>query len=200
MPRRCRRRAVLRCRPHQLSLAIVAAIALACLAGCADRAQRRPVSERPTAVKVSEPAASASGARKVRLDAPVRQRSPGPPSFKRSLLDRVLAAGPGALLQHVPLKPAFSGGQQRRFVGFRIARIFDNSPAVLRFGVQPGDLLRSVNGMRVTTPDQLMAVFKRLQNATVVQVSVMREGRRLDFAWPVIDQDRPSKRQTVGAP
>ncbi len=199
MSRRHGRGAVLRYRTCQLSAPLIALGVMFCVAlsACADTAQRRAVGEQPTAIQNAKPPAAASGARKMRLDAPVRQEPAGPPTLKRADLDRVLAAGPGALLQHVPLKPAFSGGQRRRFQGFLIARIFDNSPEVLRFGPRPGDRLRSVNGLVVNTPDQLMAVFKQLQNATVVQVSVVRDGQRLDFSWPVVDRNVAPEQESV---
>lgn len=163
-------------------------LALFCL-GCAGPARLQPVRAEGSAAGAAPAAqASASGARRVQVGAPpVRApRAPAVPSLRRVDLDRVLDRGPGALLQHVPLEPAFSSGQRRQFVGFRIVSVFDNSPEVLRFGVRPGDVLRAINGQRVTTPDQLMAVFHRLRNATEVQISLTRDGRPVEVSWPIL--------------
>lgn len=122
-----------------------------------------------------------------------REPAVGPPTIERRDLERVLDAGPGALLQHVPLLPVMSEGERRRFVGYRIGAVFDNSPTVLRYGVRPGDLLHSVNGQTIATPDQMMRVFAGLRTATEVQVSVVREGQRLDLRWPVIESPRGAK-------
>jgi len=202
MPRRHWRGALLR---HFAAIvtarrAAIAWLLMVTLAGCAGTTSQAPVRKGPANKANQAAIAKASGARKVRLDAPVRVQAPGPPTLQRGALARVLGKGPGALLQHVPLKPVFSSGQRRRFVGFAIARVFDNSPKVLRYGIKPGDMLRSINGIAVSTPDQLMAVFKQLAHATVVRVSVVRNGTRMDFAWPVVEPNSAPERKTAGSP
>lgn len=169
--------------------------------GCASPARLQPVSESPIST-MAPGQNSTSGARRVRLDAhPVVPTAvPAAPSLRRADLDRVLDQGPGALLQQVPLEPHFSAVQPRRFVGFRIARVFDNSPEVLRFGVLPGDQLRAINGQAVTTPDQLMAVFNRLRNATEVQISLTRDGRPVEVRWPVLPARAPAQPAPAGQP
>lgn len=172
--------------------------------GCAGPAnQTSPQADESQPDVARRPDGQASGARRVRLDAAPSRASvaPGPPTLLRSDVSRLLEAGPGALLQYVPLDPVFSGGERRRFIGFRIGRVFDNSPEVLRYGVLPGDMLRSINGQAVTTPDQLMAVFERLRNATVVQVSVLRRGQRINLSWPIVGSSpQPPAPQPTAAP
>lgn len=104
-------------------------------------------------------------------------------SLDRAVLDRVLAAGPGWLLQQVPLEPTFAG--KHKFSGFRIAAVFHNDPRALRFGVLPGDILQAVNGQKIVTPGDLLLAFERLRSANELEVSVTRGGEVRTFRQPI---------------
>lgn len=102
----------------------------------------------------------------------------------RASLDRVLAAGPGRLLQDVPIEPVFAAGH--KFAGFRIVSLFRDDPRVLRFGILPGDVLLAVNGQRIVTPGDLMAAFDHMHRADQLEVSVLRAGTAKTFRFPVL--------------
>mgnify|MGYP002631766445 CR=1 FL=1 len=166
--------------------------------GCAGGGGQRVDSEQ-TRVRTSSSdntSSVVSGARRVRLDAPVepKTRPLNPLAIERSELNRLLRAGPGALLQVIPLEPVIEPPPKRRFLGFRIVQIYDNSPRVLRYGVRPGDMLSKVNGQRVARPEDLMEVFRLLGNATEIQVEVKRGDRTLSFTFPIVQTQRPSRR------
>ncbi len=131
----------------------------------------------PTSAPTARP--KASGARPATrgdLDAPL--------VIQRPALERVLAAGPGRLLQQVPIEPVFAPGH--KFAGFRILALFGDDPKVLRYGVLPGDVLHAVNGQRIVTPSDLMTAFERLRGADVLEVSVQRAGIARTFRFPVV--------------
>ena len=129
---------------------------------------------RSTLAKPGSSTTQGSGARRVRLK---HGHVIGPPTIHRSIVDRIVRAGPGRLLQLVPLNPIFDS--RRRFRGFRIVRVYDNSARVLRYGVRPGDELVSVNGVRILRPTHMLALFKLLPNASELQIVVRRAGKPL---------------------
>jgi len=144
-------------------------------------------------VQVDESVSSHSGARKVALQTSPRKRRR---VIVRSDLDRVLAAGPGALLHAVPIEPVF--GSRRRFVGFRIVSLWNNDRRVLRYGVLPGDMVTRINGQPVLTPAHLMQVFKLLHNAATLQVDLMRAGRRVRVTVPIVEDRAPARARGAG--
>ena len=127
-------------------------------------------------------AATSSGARRVDLrSAPAA----APLGIPRYVVDAVVQDGPGRLLQLVPLAPVFDA--RRRFRGFRIVRIHDNSAKVLRYGILPGDVLVSVNGLRITRPTHMLALFKLLSNATLLDIRVQRDHSPVHVQIPIVE-------------
>lgn len=112
---------------------------------------------------------------------------------RRRFVDAVVAAGPGRLLQLVPLAPVFN--KRRRFAGFKIVRIHDNSARVLRYGVRPGDVLVSVNGQRILKPDHMLKLFKLVKNASELHIRVRRDGQPVQVRIPIVDENE-SRRPT----
>lgn len=124
---------------------------------------------------------------------------PGPLTIPRPALDRVVAAGPGALLAQVVLQP--ERGSDNKFIGFRIVSLFGDTPEVLRYGVRPGDLLLSSQGQRIVTPGDLLTVFQRLRGARSVEVQVRRAGATVVLQWPVVEAGwRAQRPAAVNAP
>jgi len=154
-----------------------AALALACLAACSGA--QSEADDEPVRVAKTRPAENASGAQEMQAEAP-----PAPLVIPRKTLDRVLARGPGDLLQHVPMEPAFDG--KHKFVGFRLVEIYGNDPKVLRFGVLPGDLLLAVNGQRIVTPGDLMAAFAVVKTADTLDIDVRRDGALRSLHFPIV--------------
>jgi type II secretory pathway component PulC len=105
-------------------------------------------------------------------------------AIDRVLLDRVLAAGPGWLLSQVPLQPTFAA--KHKFAGFQLVSIFRNDPKVLRYGIQPGDIVRAINGQKLVTPSDLLLVFERLKTVDTLEIDVSRGGSDLKFRFPVV--------------
>ncbi len=105
-------------------------------------------------------------------------------AIDRVLLDRVLAAGPGWLLSEVPLQPTFLA--KHKFSGFKLLSVFRNDPKVLRYGILPGDIVRSVNGQKIVTPSDLLAIFERLKTSDVLEIFVQRDGVERQFRFPIV--------------
>lgn len=105
-------------------------------------------------------------------------------AIDRVLLERVLAAGPGWLLSQVPLQPTFAA--KHKFAGFQLVSVFRNDPKVLRYGIQPGDIVRAINGQKLVTPGDLLLVFDRLKTADSLDIDVTRGGSELKFRFPIV--------------
>lgn len=165
----------------RVRVAAFAALLASC--GAPEIAPEGPGTE-PTAVTEApvrsgmQSGAQASGAQ------PMVAEPRKPLAVSRAQLDRVLTAGPGRLLQQVPVEPSFAPGH--KFVGFRLLSLWQDDPQVARFGVQAGDVLVSVNGVRIVRPDDLLAVFTKLKTAVVLQVQVFRGGNLLTFECPIV--------------
>jgi hypothetical protein len=139
-----------------------------------------------------------SGAREVALDTQAESSAPrgdradaasaaGRPTARGALdgdaVDAFVARGAGWVLHEIQLEPVIAAG--RRFLGFRIVQIFDNSPAVLRFGVRPNDIIRSVNGLPLVRPDDLVRILAVVRGAEQLDVRVLRDARQERVVIPI---------------
>lgn len=84
-------------------------------------------------------------------------------------------ADPAALLSQVQVVPVLEGGQLR---GVRLG--YSGDPALLAAaGLQPDDVIVSVNGMRIDSIERGMQVVETLRNAPSISVTVRRGGAEL---------------------
>jgi general secretion pathway protein C len=77
--------------------------------------------------------------------------------------------------------PYYKGGEP---YGFRLSNVEDDSP-VFAFGARSGDIIRSVNGIRVRTPEEAFMAYQGLQNQSSVQVELERSGSSLTVNLPL---------------
>ncbi len=89
----------------------------------------------------------------------------------RSMLDSQLRNFP-QLLSQARVVPHFENGKPD---GFLISEIVSGS-LYDKIGLQNGDLIRKVNGVEITGPQQAMAMFQKLQEATSIDVEIQRAG------------------------
>ena len=103
------------------------------------------------------------------------------PVIPRAHLNQVLAEGPGRLLQRVQLIPY---RENKRFVGFQITTLFPNEGWSVP-GVQIGDVISRVNGLRVDRPEQFMHLFESLATAQQVDLELVRNGAPIRVVFPI---------------
>src|SRR5262245_42932097 len=132
------------------------AFALCLIAACGGgAAESRPTAPQPVQVE------------------PAKTPSPAPRTnvLSRADLDAVLDAGVGAFLAKVELEPQMDAGH---FVGFRIVSFAD--PRFEGANIHAGDVVLSVNGLRIEHPEDLARVWQELRVASELAVDVLRAG------------------------
>jgi type II secretory pathway component PulC len=108
-------------------------------------------------------------------------------SIRRSQMQPVLQAGPGAFLQRVTLdeQAVFQAG---RFHGFRVQRLND---ATFFQGVdlKAGDVVTHINGFPIEHPEEALEAFKSLEVSSELRVEYEREGVPRELRFAIIDDD-----------
>lgn len=88
-------------------------------------------------------------------------------------LRRIAEANPGAFSAVVRPQPVFANGVQR---GYRVYPGRDRRQFA-QLGLQPGDLVTSINGTPLDDPARGMEIFNSLNSASSVNVTVERNGQ-----------------------
>ena len=77
--------------------------------------------------------------------------------------------------------PYFKGGKP---YGFRINNVAKNTQ-IYRLGVRSGDIIKSVNGMPIRTPEDAFKAYQDIKNSTSMDVEVERGGSPLRLTIPL---------------
>ena len=146
-------------------------LALALLAACGPKVMMDPPIEQddPAAGAPTQPQPSPE----VRRPAPVAPAGPGARSttVSRARLQAVIDAGPGTFLHGFEVAPVMEG---EKFAGWRLVRVMDGEHRFDGLDLAPGDVLIDVNGLPVSKPDQLAALFDQLRTANEIDVDLVR--------------------------
>jgi general secretion pathway protein C len=64
-------------------------------------------------------------------------------------------------------------------------KIFAIRPGTLyeRLGVRNGDVITSINGHKLTTPDEALAAYQNLRDSTSFRLEVRRRGKPLTLTY-----------------
>ncbi len=101
-------------------------------------------------------------------------------NVSRSLVDKVLQ-NQAALMRSARIVPQQRGGQ---VMGVKLYGIRRNS-LLGQLGMQNGDLLRTINGYDMTSPDSALEAYSRLRNADNLTVAVERRGKNLNLSYHI---------------
>lgn len=163
-----------------LPLAPVLLAALACRAAPTEAPE-------PNAEAWAEPTRDLGPAVEPAPEAPVvvaRPRAPG--TIFRDEVELATARGPAHLLRQLGPEPYRHQGQ---FVGWRITRLFPDEPSLCAptCDLALDDVILSVNGMRMQTPQQLSDALQSLPKWTALEVQSLRDGQRRVVTYPIVD-------------
>ena len=126
-------------------------------------------------------------------ESPPRPRPPR--AIFRDELQRATGPGPAYLLRQLGPEPFRHDGH---FIGWTITRLFPDDPELgASCDLALGDVILGVNGYRLATPQELSDAFELLPGWTQLRVQSLREGKRRDVTYTIIDA--PAGAPTTGA-
>ena len=102
----------------------------------------------------------------------------------RAAVDAVLDGSPAALLRGVEVAALRPGGT---FVGWQLVRILRKDSPLAAVDVQPGDVLRGVNGHTLETPQDLSALWQALYQAPAIDATIERDGQPFMIRFEIED-------------
>ncbi|MEM9067407.1 MAG: type II secretion system protein GspC [Myxococcota bacterium] len=114
------------------------------------------------------------------LEAGISRNSDSNFTIQRSLVDRILE-NQGELMRTARIIPHEDGG---RVVGVKVYGIRRNS-LLGRLGVQNGDMLRTINGYDMSSPDSALEAYARLRSADHLTLSVVRRGQPMTIDYNI---------------
>ncbi len=77
--------------------------------------------------------------------------------------------------------PYFKGGQP---YGFRVSNLSSDA-MIYDLGIRSGDIIRSVNGIPIRTPEDAFAAYQQFQNESSLQVELERNGESTTVTVPL---------------
>jgi general secretion pathway protein C len=101
-------------------------------------------------------------------------------NIQRSLVDKALA-NQGSLMKTARVIPHEEDG---RVVGVKLYGIRRNS-LLGRLGVRNGDMLRTINGFAMASPDTALEAYSRLRTADKLTLAVKRQNKELTIEYNI---------------
>ena len=124
------------------------------------------------AIEPAGPADTAGGIPAADLDAGITKVSETEYRIQRGLVNRILD-NQAELMRTARVVPQEENG---RVVGVKMYGIRRNS-LLGRLGMQNGDVLRTINGFDMTSPDKALEAYARLRESDHLTLSVVRRGQ-----------------------
>jgi len=101
-------------------------------------------------------------------------------NIQRGLVDKVLA-NQGSLMKSARVIPHEENG---RVVGVKLYGIRRNS-LLGRLGVRNGDMLRTINGFDMTSPDTALEAYSRLRSADKLTLAIKRQNKETTIDYNI---------------
>jgi general secretion pathway protein C len=115
-----------------------------------------------------------------RILAGVKKKGEGKYDVSRDSIDTVLS-NLSALSTDARVVPDFKGGKQR---GFKLFSIKPKS-VFSKIGLKNGDVLQTVNGYTLSSPDKILEVYGKLKDSEQISVEVLRRGKARSFEYSI---------------
>ncbi len=149
-----------------------------------DEEQRVATAPRPTVAVEAPPRAaegtSPEGLDPAALEAGISQVNDHEFSIDRSLVTNLMT-NQAALMRMARVIPHEEGG---RVVGVKLYGI-RRSSLLGRLGIQNGDMLRTINGYDMTSPDTALEAYARLQSADRITINLQRRGSDMTIDYSI---------------
>ncbi|MBT8452881.1 MAG: general secretion pathway protein GspC [Deltaproteobacteria bacterium] len=141
-------------------------------------AARAPVAKKPAASKPAD--ARSAGLSAEEMTDGIEKISDTKYNIQRSLVDKVLA-NQGSLMKSARVIPHEENG---RVVGVKLYGIRRNS-LLGRLGVRNGDMLRTINGFDMTSPDTALEAYSRLRSADKLTLAIKRQNKETTIDYNI---------------
>lgn len=140
---------------------------------------------RPRTASATKPAAKPADARSAGLSDEeltdgIEKISDTKFNIQRGLVDKVLA-NQGSLMKSARVIPHEEDG---RVIGVKLYGIRRNS-LLGRLGVRNGDMLRTINGFDMTSPDTALEAYSRLRSADKLTLAVKRQNKEMTIDYNI---------------
>jgi general secretion pathway protein C len=140
-----------------------------------------PVGAPPTpAAPLAAGVSSAGGISEDELNQNINAVSETKFSVPRTFVDKILQ-NQGEIMRSARIVPHEENGQ---VVGVKLYGIRRNS-LLGKLGLQNGDLLRTINGFEMSSPDTALEAYSRLRSASNLSVAVTRRGRPMNIDYDI---------------
>ena len=139
---------------------------------------RAPIARTPAAAKPADP--RSAGLSDEELTDGIEKISDTKFNIQRGLVDKVLA-NQGSLMKSARVIPHEENG---RVVGVKLYGIRRNS-LLGRLGVRNGDMLRTINGFDMTSPDTALEAYSRLRSADKLKLAVKRQNKEITIDYNI---------------
>lgn len=90
------------------------------------------------------------------------------------------------LLTQIRIIPHFQGGDLNNPDGFQVANIVPRT-FFDKMGLKSGDIIKSVNGESVNSPESAFEAYQRLKNESRIQVNLIRAGKEVNLKYDIND-------------
>lgn len=119
-------------------------------------------------------------------DPPTPAKDPRPPqTIFRSEIQRALAGGPAYLLRQLGPEPYRVEG---RFIGWEITQLFPDDPSLCDpCDLAVGDVILTVNGDRLETPQAFAAMVEKADKLRSLEVRSLRAEQRRIVKYEIVD-------------
>jgi general secretion pathway protein C len=128
------------------------------------------------AAKTAEPKEAGSD----ELDRGIHQQSDTKYQVQRSLVDKLLS-NQAELMRSARVVPHEENG---RVVGVKLYGI-RRSSLLGKLGIQNGDMLRTINGFDMSSPDSALEAYAKLRSANNLSVAVVRRGAAVTMEYQI---------------
>jgi general secretion pathway protein C len=139
---------------------------------------RAPVPAKPTAATPGDP--RKAGLSDEELTDGIEKITDTKFNIQRSLVDKVLA-NQGSLMKSARVIPHEENG---RVSGVKLYGIRRNS-LLGRLGIRNGDMLRTINGFDMTSPDTALEAYSRLRSADKLTLAVKRQNKEITIDYNI---------------
>jgi general secretion pathway protein C len=140
------------------------------------KSPNQPPPKPPAVPAVAEAAASGDA----ELDAGIKQQSETKYSVRRNLVDKLLQ-NQAELMRSARVVPHEENG---RVVGVKLYGIRKTS-LLGKLGLQNGDMLRTINGFDMGSPDTALEAYAKLRSASNLSLAIVRRGNAVTMEYNI---------------